>query len=93
MPESGGKSERRSSLRVSLIYIGPDICRAPALTFAATFGHIEIAELLLKNGALTNLKDARGKTSLDHAVIQENEAMVELLISYATLQNNEQSEE
>lgn len=51
---------------------------APALTFAATFGQLQIAEWLLQKGAKINLPDARGKTSFDHAVIQENEAMIEL---------------
>jgi uncharacterized protein len=55
---------------------------APALTFAATFGQLQIAEWMLEKGAKINLPDARGKTSLDHAVIQENEAMVELLERY-----------
>lgn len=55
---------------------------APALTFAATFGQLEIAERLLQKGAAIFLPDTRGKTSLDHAVIQENEAMIELLERY-----------
>jgi hypothetical protein len=57
---------------------------APALTFAATFGQLQIAEWLLRKGAQSNFPDARGKTSLDHAVIQENEAMVELIERYAS---------
>jgi ankyrin repeat protein len=52
---------------------------APALTFAATFGHLQIAEWLLQKGADISLRDSRGKSPLDHAVIQENEAMIELL--------------
>jgi ankyrin repeat protein len=52
---------------------------APALTFAATFGQLEIASLLLRNGADRDLHDSRGKSPLDHALMQENEAMVELL--------------
>ena len=56
---------------------------APALTFAATFGQLQIAEWLLEKGAKINLPDARGKTSLDHAVIQENEAMIDLIERYA----------
>jgi ankyrin repeat protein len=55
---------------------------APALTFAATFGHLGIAELLLQKGADITLADARGKTPADHARIQENEAMLELLSRY-----------
>ncbi|HEY1020784.1 MAG TPA: ankyrin repeat domain-containing protein, partial [Flavisolibacter sp.] len=51
---------------------------APALTFAATFGHLQIAEWLLQNGADMTLRDSRGKSPIDHAVIQGNEAMVEL---------------
>ena len=55
---------------------------APALTFAATFGHLQIAQWLLEKGADLSLRDSRGKSPLDHAVIQENEAMVELLQRY-----------
>jgi ankyrin repeat protein len=57
---------------------------APALTFAATFGQLQIAEWLLQKGAKTNLPDVRGKTSYDHAVIQENEPMIELLERYSS---------
>ena len=55
---------------------------APALTFAATFGQLQIAEWLLQKGAQSNLPDSRGKTSFDHAVIQENEEMIELIQRY-----------
>jgi ankyrin repeat protein len=55
---------------------------APALTFAATFGQLAIAELLLQKGAEKNFADSRGKTPLDHAVLQENEAMIGLINSY-----------
>ena len=57
---------------------------ATALTFAATFGHLEIAELLLQHGADVALRDARGKSPLDHAIIQENEAMIALIERYIT---------
>lgn len=53
--------------------------QAPALLFAATFGQLEIAKKLLEHGADKNLKDHNGKTALDHAQIQENEAMIQLL--------------
>jgi len=56
---------------------------APALTFAATFGHTGIASFLLANGADINLPDSRGKTPYDHARIQENEEMMDLLDQYA----------
>lgn len=55
---------------------------APALTFAATFGQLQIAEWLLQKGAKSNLPDSRGKTSFDHAIIQENEEMIELIQRY-----------
>jgi ankyrin repeat protein len=55
---------------------------APALTFAATFGQLRIAELLLQKGAFINIADTRGKTSYDHAVLQENEPMIALLERY-----------
>ena len=56
---------------------------ATALTFAATFGHLQIAEWLLQNGADLNVPDTRGKTPVDHAYIQENEAMMELFQRYS----------
>lgn len=52
---------------------------APALTFAATFGRLEVARLLLAHSADKELPDSRGKTPLDHARIQENDAMIQLL--------------
>lgn len=55
---------------------------ATALTFAATFGRMEIAEDLLQNGAQLSIPDARGKTPIDHAVVQGNEPMVRLLERY-----------
>jgi hypothetical protein len=57
---------------------------ATALTFAATFGHLEIAEMLLQKGADTYIQDARGKTPLDHARIQENWPMYDLIEKYRT---------
>jgi len=67
-----------------LLDAGADVNRlnkqdAPALTFAATFGQLAIAELLLQRGARTDLRDSRGKSPLDHAVLQENEAMIALM--------------
>lgn len=56
---------------------------ATALTFAATFGHMEIAEMLLKNGADTTITDARGKSPLDHARIQENWPMYDMIAGYS----------
>ena len=52
---------------------------ATALTFAATFGQLEIAEILLNRGAELDVRDVRGKSPIDHAVIQENLPMVQLL--------------
>lgn len=56
---------------------------ATALTFAATFGHIDIAKMLLKKGADIYVPDSRGKTPLDHARMQENWEMYDLLEKYA----------
>lgn len=56
---------------------------APALTFAATFGQLAIAEILLHHGADLHLTDTRGKTPMDHALIQENEEMVEMMKRYS----------
>ena len=52
---------------------------ATALIFAATFGQGEIAKKLLANGADKTIKDNTGKSALDHATFQENNAMVEIL--------------
>jgi ankyrin repeat protein len=59
---------------------------APALTFAATFGQLEIAEKLMQKGAVIDFQDARGKTPLDHARLQENDAMVALIEKYISQQ-------
>lgn len=56
---------------------------ATALTFAATFGHLKIAEMLLERGADIHVPDARGKTPLDHARIQENWEMYDLIGKFA----------
>lgn len=52
---------------------------ASALVFAATFGQTEIAKKLLEKGADKNVKDNSGKTAWDHAKIQENEVMLQIL--------------
>lgn len=70
-----------------LIEAGADVNQrnaqgAPALTFAATFGHLKIAETLLRNGADITLRDSRGKSPLDHAAIQQNADMIELIQQY-----------
>ena len=62
---------------------------ATALTFAATFGQLEIARMLLNSGADINVRDVRGKSSLDHAVIQENLPMIELLEEYRDTRDTE----
>lgn len=57
---------------------------APALTFAATFGQLEVARTLLEQGADTSLQDSRGKTPLDHALLQENQPMIDLLQAHVS---------
>ena len=52
---------------------------ATALTFAATFGQVALAKKLLAAGADASVPDSRGKTPIDHARIQEHEAMLQLL--------------
>lgn len=52
---------------------------ASALIFAATFGQKEIVEKLIAEGADVTIKDSRGKTAKDHAVMQENESIVNIL--------------
>jgi len=77
-----------AELAQKLVAAGADVNErnsngATALTFAATFGHLQIAELLLKNGADVYVQDARGKTPLDHARLQENWPMYDLIEQYA----------
>lgn len=52
---------------------------ASALIFAATFGQADIVNKLLEAGANKEIKDNRGKTAKDHAVMQENEIIINIL--------------
>ena len=45
-------------------------------------GDIEMAQLLLDNGAGPNVPGMRGETALQWAVMRENAAMVRLLLKY-----------
>lgn len=53
---------------------------AAALHFAATFGQDAVARYLLDHGADKNLKDIRGLTAYEHARLQENQKMMEILV-------------
>lgn len=50
-----------------------------ALIYAATFNHLEIAKLLLANGADKTVKDARGHNAADHAKMQGYVPMANLV--------------
>lgn len=81
-----------TELAKKLVDAGADINErnsngATALTFAATFGHLEIAELLMKGGADLHVQDSRGKTPLDHARMQENWPMFDLIQKYTSMAN------
>ena len=52
---------------------------ATGLIYAATFKRVDIAKLLLENGADKSVKDARGNTALDHAKMQGEQELIELL--------------
>lgn len=52
---------------------------ASALIFASTFGQAEIVQKLLRAGADREIKDGRGKTAKDHAIMQENETIIKML--------------
>ncbi len=52
---------------------------ASALTYACTFAGPEVVQQLLKAGATTTNKDERGLTPVDHARMQGNKAVLELL--------------
>ena len=76
------------SIATKLINAGADVNQrnvngATALTFAATFGHLDIAKMLLEKGANIYVPDVRGKSPLEHARMQENWEMYELLGQYA----------
>jgi ankyrin repeat protein len=75
-------------IAAKLIEAGADVNQrnvngATALTFAATFGHLDIAKMLLEKGADIYVPDVRGKSPLDHARMQENWEMYELLGQYS----------
>jgi ankyrin repeat protein len=55
---------------------------ATALTFAATFHRNQVAQRLLQAGADKSIADIFGKTPLDHARVQDNEALVLILEAY-----------
>lgn len=55
---------------------------ATALTFAATFGRVKIAKVLLKNGANPLLPDARSQSPIDYAKNQNNAPMIALLSKF-----------
>ncbi len=52
---------------------------ATALIYAATFNRTEIAKMLMTKGADISVKDARGQTAYDHAKMQGNELLMDLL--------------
>jgi ankyrin repeat protein len=75
-------------IATKLINAGADVNQrnvngATALTFAATFGHLDIAKMLLEKGADIYVPDVRGKSPLEHARMQENWEMYELLGQYS----------
>lgn len=49
------------------------------LIYAVTFNKVEITKLLLTHGADTSIQDASGDTALDHARIQGNPTLINLL--------------
>jgi len=52
------------------------------LMIASRYNRVEIVELLLKNGANINLKDAKGKTALQHAERSNAKETVAVLKAY-----------
>jgi ankyrin repeat protein len=50
-----------------------------SLIYAATFNRTEIAKMLLVKGADASVKDSRGQTAYDHAKMQGNSLLMELL--------------
>jgi len=55
------------------------------LSRAAEKGHMEVVELLLKNGAQPDLEDARGQTPLSRALYEKKADVVDLLNRYSQL--------
>lgn len=54
--------------------------RYTPLHYAAMFGHVEVAKLLVDKGAEIDAQDAVGKTSLHHAVDWGRHAVAEYLL-------------
>lgn len=52
------------------------------LMIAARYNRVEIVQLLVKNGAKINQKDAKGKTALKHAELSNAKETVEFLKAY-----------
>lgn len=50
---------------------------ASALIYASVLEKIAIIKLLLENGANKDIKDNRGNTALQHAVMQGNEEAIQ----------------
>jgi hypothetical protein len=55
--------------------------QANALFFAVTFGNSDIAKMLISYNTNLNQKDRFGKTVLDHALMQDNQEMIDLINS------------
>ena len=67
-----------------LIEAGADVnainfAGATPLIYAAMFGQVDIAKILLQKGANKTLKDADGKSAMDHSKEKENTAMIDIL--------------
>ena len=81
---------------ISLLKRGRDINRRSTgycspLMAAMRFGNLEIAKLLLENGADPNIQDEYGNTLLHSAVSDENIEEVKLLIKYGADMNKKNS--
>ncbi|MCL7987325.1 ankyrin repeat domain-containing protein [Sphingobacterium sp. lm-10] len=62
---------------------------ATALIFAATFGQQKMVKVLLDAGADPLINDRFGKTALDHALLQQNNEIYQLLKTVGTPKKKE----
>ena len=72
--------KRLLSIRNINVNVKDDWSGATPLHFAAENGHVEIARLLLQNGAELNAKNNYGSTSLHCAASQDNIDILHLLV-------------
>eukprot|EP00057_Strongylocentrotus_purpuratus_P031361 XP_784379.3 PREDICTED: E3 ubiquitin-protein ligase MIB2 isoform X1 [Strongylocentrotus purpuratus] len=73
-------------------FVNVDVKENTPLHLAAYQGHLQIVELLIKNGAKLNAKDDEGDTALANAVLQDNQRIVKYLLDHGADPNTKDVE-